>query len=126
MVTASERLSKNSSFQIHFRLENKTLYCKFCNHIVNHERKSIVENYINSPTHLKKKKEIEVDAEALQTTISSIYQVKSEKQEINLYLVEAFTKADIPLEKIDKLKPFLINFCKNGKIFYLFVLCIFF
>ncbi len=126
MVTASERLSKNSSFQIHFRLENKTLYCKFCNHIVNHERKSVVENHINSPTHLKKKREVKADAEVLQTTISSIYQVRSEKQEINLHLVEAFTKADIPLEKIDKLKPFLINFCKNGKIFYLFVLCIFF
>ena len=126
MVIASERLSKNSSFQIHFHLENKTLYCKFCNHIVNHERKSVVENHINSPTHLKKKREVEAGTEALQTTIPSIYQVRSEKQEINLHLVEAFTKADIPLEKIDKLKPFLINFCKNGKIFYLFVLCIFF
>ena len=69
---------------------------------------------------------IEADAEALQTTIPSIYQVRLEKQGINLHLVEAFTKADIPFEKIDKLKPFLINFCKNGKIFYLFVLCIFF
>ena len=126
MVTVSERLSKNSSFQIHFRLENKILYCKFCNYIVNHKCKSVIENHINSPIHLKKKREVEADAEALQTTISSIYQVKSEKQEINLYLVEAFTKADIPLEKIDKLKPFLINFCKNGKIFYLFILCIFF
>ena len=58
MVTASEWLSKNSSFQIHFRLENKILYCKFCNHIVNHERKSVVENHINSPTHLKKKREV--------------------------------------------------------------------
>ncbi len=126
MVIASEWLLKNSSFQIHFRLENKTLYCKFCNHIVNHEHKSVVKNHINSPTHLKKKREVEAGAEALQTTIPSIYQVRSEKQEINLHLVEAFTKADILLEKIDKLKPFLINFCKNGKIFYLFVLCIFF
>ena len=126
MITASEWLSKNSSFQIYFRLENKTLYCKFCNHIVNHERKSIVKNHINSPTHLKKEREVEASAEALQTTILSIYQVRSEKQEINLHLVEAFTKADIPFKKIDKLKPFLINFCKNGKIFYLFVLCIFF
>src|SRR6266542_3840997 len=126
MVTASEQLSKNSSFQIHFHLENKILYCKFCNYIVNHKSKSVVENQINSLTHLKKKREVKADAEALQTTILSIYQVRSEKQEINLHLVEAFTKADILLEKIDKLKPFLINFCKNSKIFYLFVLCIFF
>jgi len=126
MITASEWLSKNSSFQIHFRLENKILYCKFCNYIVNHKCKSVVKNHINSLTHLKKKREVEAGVEALQTTIPSIYQVRLEKQEINLHLVEAFTKADIPLEKIDKLKSFLINFCKNSKIFYLFVLCIFF
>ena len=92
---------------------------------VNHECKSVVENHINSSTYLKKKR-VEASVEALQTTIPSIYQVRSEKQEINLHFVEAFTKADILLEKIDKLKPFLINFYKNGKIFYLFVLCIFF
>jgi len=119
MVTASERLSKNSSFQLHFRLENRKLYCKFCNHVVKHECKSVIEKHINSPTHLKKKREVETSAEALQTTIPNIYQVRSEKQEINLHLVEAFTKADIPLEKVDKLKPFLTNFCNNGKIFYL-------
>ena len=55
MVIASERLSKNSNFQIYFRLENRKLYCKFCNYIVKYERKSIVEAYINSLTHLKKK-----------------------------------------------------------------------
>ncbi|GBC40593.2 hypothetical protein GLOIN_2v1563698 [Rhizophagus irregularis DAOM 181602=DAOM 197198] len=29
-------------------------------------------------------------------------------------IVEAFTYADIPLEKIEKLKPFLLNHCKNA------------
>ena len=121
MVTASERLSKNSSFQIHFRLENGKLYYKFYNHIVKHERKSVVESHISSPTHLKKKREVEAGAETLQTTILNIYQVRSKKQKINLYIVEAFSKADILLEKIDKLKPFLIEFCNNGKIFYFIV-----
>jgi hypothetical protein len=126
MVSASERLSKNSQFKIHFRLENKKLYCKFCNHVVNHERKSVIEAHINSPTHLKKKREVDEGTEALQTTIPNIYQIRSEKQEINLHLVEAFTKADIPLEKIDKLKPFFIKYCNNGKIFHLYFIFIIF
>jgi hypothetical protein len=33
---------------------------------------------------------------------------------INIEVVEAFTFADIPLEKIEKLKPFLLKHCKNG------------
>jgi len=41
--------------------------------------KSVVEAYINSSTHLKKKREVEAGTEALQTTIPSIYQVRSEK-----------------------------------------------
>ena len=118
MVTASERLVKNSNFKSHFRLENKKLLCIFCNHVVSHERKSILEAHIKSPTHLKKMREVESGIEPLQTTIPSIYQIRLEKQEINLHLVEAFTKADIPLEKIDKLKPFFTEFCYNGKILF--------
>ncbi len=56
MIIASERLSKDSNFQIYFHLENKKLYCKFYNHIIKYEYKSVVKVYINSPTHLKKKK----------------------------------------------------------------------
>jgi hypothetical protein len=33
---------------------------------------------------------------------------------INIEVVEAFTFADIPLEKIEKLKPFLLKHYKNG------------
>ena len=38
-----------------------------------------------------------------------------------MHLVEAFTKADIPLEKVDKLKPFFIKYCNNGKIIYIYL-----
>ena len=55
MVTASERLSKNPSYKEHFRLENKALHCKFCNHLMQHNQKSVIDNYIASPTHKKKK-----------------------------------------------------------------------
>jgi len=63
-------------------------------------------------------REVESGIEPLQTTIPSVYQIRSEKQEINLHLIEAFTRADISLEKIDKLKPFFVKFCYNGKILF--------
>ena len=78
-------------------------------------------NYINSLTYLKKKREVEADTKALQIIIPNIYQVRSEKQEINLHLIEAFTKADVSLKKIDKLKSFFVNYCNNSKNFHLFV-----
>ncbi len=65
MVIASERLSKDSNFQIHFHLENRKLYCKFCNHVVKYEYKSIIEAHINLPTYLIKKRKVETNTEAL-------------------------------------------------------------
>jgi hypothetical protein len=38
----------------------------------------------------------------------------SERQGINLDIIKAFTKASIPLEKIEKLKPFFQKYCLNG------------
>ncbi|CAG8604711.1 31637_t:CDS:2 [Gigaspora margarita] len=37
----------------------------------------------------------------------------TDKQEINVDLIKAFTKADIPLEKVEKLKSFLQKYCAN-------------
>ena len=65
MVTVSERLVKNSNFKLHFHLENKKLLCKFCNHVVSHERKSILEAHIKSPTHLKKIRKVKSGIELL-------------------------------------------------------------
>ena len=49
----------------------------------------------------------------------------NEKEKINVEIVEAFTFADIPLEKIEKLKPFLLKYCKNGIQFFIYFLFFF-
>ncbi|GBC26506.2 CGG triplet repeat-binding protein 1 [Rhizophagus irregularis DAOM 181602=DAOM 197198] len=41
-------------------------------------------------------------------------QSADERERVNTDVVAAFTSADIPLEKIEKLKPFLLKYCKNG------------
>ncbi len=65
MVIVFERLSKDFNFQIYFHLENRKLYYKFCNHVIKHEHKSIVEVYINLLIYLKKKREVKADIKAL-------------------------------------------------------------
>ena len=49
-----------------------------------------------------------------QTTLETFEDTISEKDELNLELVKIFTAANIPLEKVDKLRPFFRKYCKNG------------
>ena len=87
MVTAIERLSKNPSYKEHFRLENKTLHCKFCNHLVQHNRKSVIDNHIASPTK-KRKRDVENGSENLQTIIPSIQKVVFRMNRIESNLIK--------------------------------------
>ncbi|CAJ0642229.1 15861_t:CDS:2, partial [Entrophospora sp. SA101] len=48
----------------------------------------------------------------LQSSLLSF--TNNDHDKINIGIIEAFTKADIPLDKIDKLKSFLNSYCKNG------------
>ena len=49
-----------------------------------------------------------------QTTLETFEDTISEKDELNLELVKIFTAANIPLEKVNKLRPFFCKYCKNG------------
>jgi hypothetical protein len=79
---------------------------------INHEKKSIVDNHIKSAKHkIGEQKHQTKPQPKQQSLISSI---NNDREKINIAIIEAFTKADIPLEKIDKLKPFFNLYCKNG------------
>jgi hypothetical protein len=47
-----------------------------------------------------------------QSTLETFEHTFAERDELNLELVKAFTAADIPLEKVNKLRPFFHKFCK--------------
>ena len=50
----------------------------------------------------------------IQRILLSFENTINERDKLNIEVVAAFTFADIPLEKIEKLKPFLLKHCKNG------------
>ena len=113
MKNALERSRKKSHYNNHFYVETEKLYCHFCNHNINHEKKSIVDNHIESIKHKAAEQKHKNNPQPLQSSLLSF--TNNDHDKINIAIIEAFTKADIPLDKMDKLKSFFNSYCKNGK-----------
>ena len=95
-------------------LQGNLLWCRFCNVKVDHETKSLVDKHLKTLKH-ENNKNGNNSNQLIQRTIPSLVgNTLNEREKINVEIVEAFTFADIPLEKIEKLKPFLLKNCKNG------------
>jgi len=77
---------------------------RFCNHTINHEKKSIVDNHIESAKHKAAEQKHKNNPQPLQSSLLSF--TNNDRDKINIAIIEAFTKDDIPLDKIDKLKYF--------------------
>jgi len=115
MVSAHVRLSQSSLYRENYILQDNILWCCFCNVKVDHEVKSVVDKHLQTLKHENNKKNTTNYNRIIQKTIPSLVGNNlNEKEIINIEVVEAFTFADIPLEKIEKLKPFLLKYCKNG------------
>jgi hypothetical protein len=113
MVSAHIRLNQSSIYKENYILQDKVLWCRFCNIKVDHEKKSILDKHVLTAKHEINKKNS--SNQLIQRTIPSVIgNTLNEKEKINVEIVESFTFADIPLEKIEKLKPFLLKHCKNG------------
>ena len=87
---------------------------------IDHKNKLKVDQHLNTKKHKNNKtaierRNIQVNNRVnRQTTLETFEDTISEKDELNLELVKIFTAANIPLEKVDKLRPFFRKYCKNG------------
>ncbi|RIB11110.1 hypothetical protein C2G38_2204281 [Gigaspora rosea] len=114
MVSAAECRVETSEYKKNFYVDGQKLFCEFCQHVVNHTRKSIVDSHLKSEKHKANVNKAENLKSACQTTLDTANIKINDRELINIALVNAFTKADIPLYKIDKLKSFFLEYCKNG------------
>ncbi|GBB93735.1 hypothetical protein RclHR1_22210004 [Rhizophagus clarus] len=80
-----------------------------------------VDQHLKTNKHKNNKSAIEQkknrsnnSSQQQQSTLETFENINSERDELNLELVKVFTAADIPLEKINKLRPFFRKYCKNG------------
>src|SRR2546421_11341284 len=120
MVTASERGSLTQLYKDNYYVSGIIMFCKFYNIIIDHKNKSKVDQHLNTKKHKNnktaiKRRNIQVNnRENRQTILETFEDTITEKDELNLELVKIFTAANIPLEKIDKLRPFFCKYCKNS------------
>ncbi|PKB96823.1 hypothetical protein RhiirA5_408208, partial [Rhizophagus irregularis] len=113
MVAPHIRLSQSAEYRENYIVQENKLWCRFCNVEIDHERKNSVDKHIKTLKHLNNKNKNNSNL-LIQRTLPSFENTLNEREKINKEIVEAFTYADIPLEKIEKLKPFLLNHCKNA------------
>ncbi|PKK74609.1 hypothetical protein RhiirC2_774568 [Rhizophagus irregularis] len=113
IVAPHVRLLQSAEYQENYIVQGNLLWCRFCNVEVDHKRKDSVDKHIKTVKHLNNKNKNNSNS-LLQRT--SFENTLNEREKINKEVVEAFTHADIPLEKIEKLKPFLLRHCNNGSL----------
>ena len=67
-------------------------------------------SFVTLPLTAIERRNIQVNNK--QTTLETFEDTISEKDELNLEPVKVFPAANIPLEKVDKLRPFFVNIVK--------------
>lgn len=128
MVTAVERVNSATTYKDNYYVNGYILFCKFCNITVDYKNKSKVDQHLRTNKHKNNKAIIEkntLSKSRQQTTLETFENTFTERDEFNLELVKVFTAANIPLEKVNKLRPFFRKYCKNGnammKVFLLLI-----
>lgn len=97
------------------------LYCTFCNVVLNHVRKSAINDHLKSKTHTKRKGEFEEQTvrkkpRTLTASLQCNSTAQTEKPNVTQDFVKMFLEASIPLEKADHpaVRAFLSRHVKNG------------
>ncbi|KAI7790722.1 hypothetical protein IRJ41_005008 [Triplophysa rosa] len=121
-VKSSKKL-KNLSLNAKFRAEQypndfyesgQQLFCKFCQHSIDWTRKTTCDDHLKSKTHMRNKEKLKGKNLSLQCTIASTVASSDARREFVEDFVAVCAEADIPYEKMKKLRPFLIKHCKQG------------
>lgn len=100
-----------------FKVDDGILLCVYCNYAIKWEKKSTVDDHVRGPVHCAKKVAYESQKNGelrQQRTIASTISIANSKKELIEDLIQAFTIADIPLEKVNSLLPFFKKYIKQG------------
>src|SRR2546421_10118510 len=106
-VTIFTRQKEYPSEFHYFHIDNGILFCNFCDHSIEWNRKSTIDNHRSSKVHLTNKKLYENKLRTNhQQTLQSSISANEMKKVVIEDLIEAFASTDIPLEKVNSLLPF--------------------
>jgi hypothetical protein len=114
MITPNNRINENEEYKNNFYTDNENLYCTFCKCLLNYRNKFLLDQHLKTEKHRKNMQKMKDNSQEIHTC----YTHQEEREMINVDLVHALTQANIPIEKVDKLKPFFLKYCKNGNYIY--------
>uniref|UniRef100_A0A3Q1FWQ8 U1-type domain-containing protein n=1 Tax=Acanthochromis polyacanthus TaxID=80966 RepID=A0A3Q1FWQ8_9TELE len=101
-----------------FCASGEQLLCRFCQHSIDWKRKNTCSDHILSKSHVRNKEKFNSNAsktKSLQTCITaSTFKSLDSRKEFIEDSVAMCAEADIPLEKMTKLRLFLLKHCKQG------------
>nr|XP_023959377.2 CGG triplet repeat-binding protein 1 [Chrysemys picta bellii] len=117
-VTPQDRVTEFGS-ELHE--DGGKLFCTSCNMVLNHVRKSAINDHLKSKTHTKRKAEFEEQSvrkkpRALTASLQCNSATQTEKISVIQDFVKMCLEANIPLEKADhpSVRAFLSRHVKNG------------
>lgn len=116
IMTAKYRASEPKFKDVYYADGNK-LFCHFCNHSVEWRKRDTCLDHLKSKKHLTAKGAAGGKAPKLkQSTLTGPRMTTSmqDRREFQEDFVRMMTSANIPLEKVTLMKPFMIKHCRQG------------
>ncbi|CAG8846652.1 26961_t:CDS:1, partial [Racocetra persica] len=99
--------SRALEFKEDFVKDNDKLMCRFCHYSVDYNIRSTIVSHIESNNHQKNKTAAERTTQTRQQTLPTVLQASESRKNAVTSLVKAFVEANIPLEKVDKLRNWI-------------------
>ena len=93
-------------------INDNTLLCIFCNHVVDWKKKSILNDHLKSSKHLECK--LGATAGKTQETLHQTLNKCDSKFQMIYDFVDMMVKCNIPLEKKDKMNDWLMKYIPNS------------
>lgn len=105
-ISCEDRVKQYEKGTLH--CDNGKLFSTSCNVTLDHSRKGSIDRHLQTPSHNLKRKSAAMSSETVakrQCTILGAFKRQTESRDArnlsHFQLVEAFTLANIPLEKLD-------------------------
>ena len=118
-VTAEERVKL---FKTDFYVDGGVLFCCFCEHSIDFTCIDTVKDHLKSKTHAAKKEtqkaknsSLYVPSTSRKMTLGTVAKSRDLRVDFILDYVKMCTVADIPLKKMDKMRPLLEKHCKQAE-----------
>ena len=93
--------------------DNGILFCKSCCLSVD-TKQSTIKDHLSSKRHLDRKNNANRNIMPRQITMETAIRSNEERSNFVMDFVKMRLKANIPLEKCEKMKPFLVKHTKQG------------